>query len=152
MWRWYLNNGFEPYNYYMQTSRRCWWNKYQHQHLACTWRVKMKGEGSIKGEGGTERKGWRSRKKYYSNQEPKLYSNLQEIYKNWSSWTMPRTIFFTLNQYIFIFLSFKPTLFVIQIILVQFFNSLSTNSLFWACWAWVHSSFGRETQIWSLHI
>ena len=41
-------------------------------HLACTWRVKMKGEGSIKGEKGTERKGLRKREKHRSNQEPKL--------------------------------------------------------------------------------
>jgi len=36
-------------------------------HLACTWRVKMKGERSIKGERGTERKGSKSREKYCSN-------------------------------------------------------------------------------------
>ena len=32
-------------------------------HLAYTWRVKMKGEGSIKGEGGTERKGSRNQER-----------------------------------------------------------------------------------------
>ena len=32
-------------------------------HLACMWRVKMKGEGSIKEEGGTERKGSRNQER-----------------------------------------------------------------------------------------
>ena len=32
-------------------------------HLACTWRVKMKGERSIKGKGGTERKGSRNQER-----------------------------------------------------------------------------------------
>ena len=41
-------------------------------HLACTWRVKMKGERSIKGERGTERKRSKSREKHCSNQESNL--------------------------------------------------------------------------------
>jgi len=57
------------------------------------------------------------------------------------------TIIFTLNQYIFLFLSFEPTLFVVQLILAQFSNMLSTNSLYWACWAWVHPFVGPGTQI-----
>ena len=55
--------------------------------------------------------------------------------------------FFTLNQSIFLFLSFEPTLFVVQLILSQFSNPLSINSLFWVFWAWVHPSFGPRTQI-----
>jgi len=56
-------------------------------------------------------------------------------------------IFFSLNQSIFLFLSFELTLSVVQLILTQFSNPLSTNSLFWACWAWVLPSFGLEIQI-----
>ena len=32
-------------------------------HLACTWRVRMKGEEIIKGEGGNERKGLRNQER-----------------------------------------------------------------------------------------
>ena len=32
-------------------------------HLACMWRVKMRGEESIKGEGGNERKGLRNQER-----------------------------------------------------------------------------------------
>ena len=44
------------------------------------------------------------REKYCSNQELNLESNLREIYKNCSPWTVPRTIFFQLSQTIFIFM------------------------------------------------
>jgi len=62
---------------------------------------------------------------------------------------MPMTTFFGLNQSIFLFLSFELTLFTVQLILAQFSNSLSINSLFYAFWAWVHPPFGLGTQIWS---
>jgi len=26
-----MNSGFQPYSYYIKTSGRCWWDKYQHQ-------------------------------------------------------------------------------------------------------------------------
>ena len=76
----------------------------------------------------------KSREKHCSNHEPNLSSKLVEIYKNWSSQTVPRMIFFGLNQSIFLFLSFEPTLFVVQLILAQFSNTLSINSLFLAFW------------------
>ena len=75
-----------------------------------------------------------------------------EIYKNWSPWTLPMTFFFTLNQSIFLFLSFESILFVVQLILTQFSNPPFSNSLFWVCWAWVHPPFGLGTQIWSLQL
>ena len=39
----YLNNNFQPYNYYLKTLGRCWWNK--NQHL----------QSNLHGEGGDER-------------------------------------------------------------------------------------------------
>ena len=62
------------------------------------------------------------------------------------------TIIFTLNQYIFLFLSFEPTLFVVQLILAQFSNMLSTNSLYWASWAWVYSRNSWSAQTQSLQV
>ena len=41
-------------------------------HLACTWKVKMKRGDSIKEEGNGIRKSKKSRKKHYSNLEPNL--------------------------------------------------------------------------------
>ena len=51
MWRWCLNSGFQPYNYYIRTYRECWWASIQTDRLACTWKVEMKRKDSIKGEG-----------------------------------------------------------------------------------------------------
>jgi len=31
MWRWCLNSGFQPYNYYIMTYEDCWWDKYPNQ-------------------------------------------------------------------------------------------------------------------------
>ena len=45
------------------------------------------------------------------------------------------TIFFSEIQSILLFLSFESILFVIQLILAQFSNPLSTNSLYWVFWA-----------------
>jgi len=51
-------------------------------------------------------------------------------------------IFFNLDQFIFLFLSSESFILVVQLVKAQFSNPLSTNSLFWAFWAWVHLSFG----------
>ena len=56
------------------------------------------------------------------------------------------TIFFSEIQSILLFLSFESILFVIQLILAQFSNPLSTNSLYWVFWAYVHPSIGLGIQ------
>ena len=45
---------------------------------------------------------------------------------------VPRMIFLNLFQSISLSLWIEPILFVVQLILTQFSNPLSTNSLFWA--------------------
>ena len=59
MWRWYLNSGYQPYSYYIGIMEGADGTSINTSHLACTWRTRMRGEGSIKGRGGNRK--WRSK-------------------------------------------------------------------------------------------
>ena len=96
-------------------------------HLVCMWRVEKKGKGSIKGEEGNERRGSRNQERNTVAIKNWLCkSHFKEIYKNWCPQTTPKTIFFRLNQFIFLFLSPKSIIFVVQLVKTQFSKSIST--------------------------
>ena len=47
---------------------------------------------------------------------------------------------------------YKSSSIVVTLIKTQFFYPLSTNLLYWACWAWIHLSLRNSVQTQSLHI
>ena len=63
MWRLYLNNDIQPYSYYTRLMEGTNGTSINTSHLACMWRTKMRGEGSIKGGRGNRRKGSRNKEK-----------------------------------------------------------------------------------------
>ena len=69
MRKWYLNSVFQPYSYPQRFQESVNGTSINTNHLACTWRVEMKGEDSIREEGGNERKWLKSGEKHCSNQE-----------------------------------------------------------------------------------
>ena len=66
MWRWYLNSGYQPYSYYTRLMKGADGTSINTSHLPCTWRTRMRGEGSIKGGGSNRRGGSKERENYYS--------------------------------------------------------------------------------------
>ena len=53
------------------------------------------------------------------------------------------------NPFLFDYI-LKPILTVIPLTKAQFFYPLSTNLLYWACWAWIHLSLKNSAQTQSL--
>ena len=137
-----MNSGFQSYSYYLKTSGRCWTNiKHQPSGLHV--------EG--KDERGAENK--RRRKQWWEGSEickKKYCSSLNHICNHFQS-IYTRTYLLELcwwqiyldNSSLFLFdYLLKSILTIKSFIWAKFSNPLSTNSLYWAYWAWIQSYLG----------
>ena len=50
-----MNSGYQPFSYYTGIMEGDDGTSINTNHLACTWRTRMRGEGSVKGRGGNRK-------------------------------------------------------------------------------------------------
>ena len=138
MWRWYLNSSFQPYNYYIKTYGRGWWDKYQYQLFGM--HVEEKDEKGREYTG--RRKQWETgidklREKHCSNKNWLC----KQTWKKYIRTDLPRTIFFNINVF-FILLSSESTLVFVWFNKAQFFQLTLYKFIVLAFWAWIRQPFG----------